>query len=187
MWPYNKGAICLAKEIRELKNWKLWWVWLQYMRSHLDVFLEECLGVRLKDTQKVEARAIGNGTDVKIVSSRGYGKSWLIAHCAFGLAILYPETHIAIVSATAAQATIVMRKIRDFVGQYPEYLKEVEIVGRDPVPISRIPPTRLRGPAPPATRAPQALAGRRTPGRQGHVAAHGQGTACGPLPHWSIR
>ena len=127
----------MAKEVRELKNWKLWWVWLQYMRSHLDVFIEQCLGVKLKDTQKVEARAIGNGTDVKIVSSRGYGKSWIIGHCAFALAILYPETNIAIVSATAAQATIVMRKIRDFVGQYPEYLKEVDVVGRDPVPISK--------------------------------------------------
>lgn len=127
----------MAKEIRELKNWKGWWVWLQYMRSHLDVFLEECMGVKLKDTQKVEARMIGNGTDVKVVSSRGYGKSWIIGHCAFALGILYPESNIAVVSATAAQATIVMRKIRDFVGQYPEYLKEVDIVGRDPVIISK--------------------------------------------------
>lgn len=66
------------------------------------------------------ARAFGNGTNVKIVQNRGYGKSWLIAWCCIGLATLYPGSNIAVVSATATQATIVLRKIQGFVALYPQ-------------------------------------------------------------------
>lgn len=93
--------------------------------------------VKLKDTQQVIARACGNATNIKLVKNRGYGKSWLVAWIAIALALLYPDTPIAVVSATAQQATIVLRKIRSFVDMYPELLPQIRIVGREPVVISK--------------------------------------------------
>lgn len=73
----------------------------------------------LKDVQKVCARAIGRAINIRIVKSRGFGKTWLLAWCAIALAVLYPNTSIGVVSATAAQATLVLKKIKKFVVQYP--------------------------------------------------------------------
>lgn len=58
-------------QIKELKDIKTWWIQILFWRSHLDIFLERVMKVKLKDTQKVIARACGNGTNVKLVKSRG--------------------------------------------------------------------------------------------------------------------
>lgn len=63
-------------QIKALEQWDIWWDQILFWRSHLDISIEEMFGVKLKDTQKVVARAIGNGTDIKVVKSRGYGKTW---------------------------------------------------------------------------------------------------------------
>lgn len=55
----------------EPKDIKTWWIQILYWRSHLDVFIVDVLGVKLKDTQRVIARAIGNGVYSDIVQSRG--------------------------------------------------------------------------------------------------------------------
>lgn len=101
------------------------------------MFITNVLRVKLKDTQQVIARACGNATNIKLVKSRGYGKSWLVAWIAIALALLYPDTPIAVVSATAQQATIVLRKIRSFVDMYPELLPQIKMVGREPVVVSK--------------------------------------------------
>lgn len=122
--------------ITELKDYKTWWTQILFWRTHLDVFLERVMKVKLKDTQKVVARACSEGTNIKVVKSRGYGKSWLIAWIAIAIAILYPDTPVAVVSATARQATIVMKKILSFTQTYPELLPQIRINGRDPVVIT---------------------------------------------------
>ena len=43
--------------ITELKDYKTWWTQILFWRTHLDVFLERVMKVKLKDTQKVVARA----------------------------------------------------------------------------------------------------------------------------------
>ena len=53
------------------------------------------------------------------------------------MAVLYPGTYIAVVSATAAQATLVLKKIQGFVALYPQLLSEINVTGRDPVVISK--------------------------------------------------
>ena len=68
-----------VSQIRELKDIQTWWRQTLYWRTHLDVYLRDVYGVNLKDTQQVCARAIGNKANVKIVKSRGYGKSYLVA------------------------------------------------------------------------------------------------------------
>lgn len=43
-----------------IKNEVLWAKQVFYWRTHLDCFIVEYLGVKLKDTQRVVARAFGN-------------------------------------------------------------------------------------------------------------------------------
>lgn len=57
----------------EPKDIETWWVQILYWRTHVDSFICDVLGVALKDTQRVVARAIGNGDISDIVKSRGYG------------------------------------------------------------------------------------------------------------------
>ena len=63
-------------QVREISNWDDWARLIAFYRTHLDVFIEDYFGAALKDTQKIIARAFGNGTNLKIVKSRGYGKTW---------------------------------------------------------------------------------------------------------------
>lgn len=42
----------------------------------MDVFIEQYFGAKLKDTQRVVARSFGNCQNLKLVQSRGYGKTW---------------------------------------------------------------------------------------------------------------
>ena len=53
------------------------------------------------------------------------------------MAVLYPGTYIAVVSATAAQATLVLKKVQGFVSLYPQLTSEINVTGRDPVVISK--------------------------------------------------
>ena len=93
--------------------------------------------VKLKDTQQVIARAASEATDIKVVENRGYGKTWTTAWIAIAIAILYSNTPIIVVSATAQQATLVIKKIASFVDVYPELLPQIKMVGRDPVVVSK--------------------------------------------------
>ena len=96
----------------------------------------EVLEVELKDTQRVIARAIGNGDRIFLTKSRGYGKTWLTALCACALAILYPGSMIAVVSGTAQQATLVLKKIDDELIKIPQILREIDAKGHAPVQVS---------------------------------------------------
>lgn len=55
------------------KDIATWQEQIEFWKTHLDVFLEDVLGLRLKDVQRVMARAIGNCTTGYIVASRGFG------------------------------------------------------------------------------------------------------------------
>ena len=66
----------MAQQIRDIKAVKLWATQILFWRTHLDVFIEEYFGIRLKDTQKIVARQFGNCDNLMAVKSRGYGKSW---------------------------------------------------------------------------------------------------------------
>lgn len=101
------------------------------------MFIQQYFGVKLKDTQQVVARAVGLASNSRVVKSRGYGKTWLIAWCAVAIAILYPGTQIGVVSATAAQATLVLKKIKRFTRQYPILAGEMVPTGKDFVRISK--------------------------------------------------
>lgn len=93
--------------------------------------------VNLTKEQQVLARACSNATNVKLVASRGAGKSWFTAWLCIAIATLYTDCPIGVVSATAQQATIVLRKIYSFVNTYPELLPQIKITGREPVVISK--------------------------------------------------
>ena len=80
----------------------LWEKQIQYYRTHLDVFIEQAAApIRLTRDQKIMVRATGNNEDIKEVCSRGFGKSWLAALCAWGISVLYPGSKVVCVSSTA--------------------------------------------------------------------------------------
>lgn len=66
-------------QAREIRNTKAWALQIRYWRTHLDTFIMDYLGCKLKDTQRVVARQFGNCENLMVVKSRGYGKTWLVA------------------------------------------------------------------------------------------------------------
>lgn len=108
-----------------------------YWRTHLDVFIEEYFGVKLKDVQKVEARMFGNCDTLYFVQSRGFGKTWLTAVCCLAMGVLYPGSLIAVISGTAEQATLVPKKIDTYFRKYENILREIDTNGRMAVQLNR--------------------------------------------------
>lgn len=72
-----------------------------------------------------------------VVKSRGYGKTWLVALCCIAIGVLYPGSMIAVVSGTAEQATLIVKKIQDYFIRNPEIMREIQSDGHRPVQLSR--------------------------------------------------
>lgn len=133
----TRGSARGLKPEDALRNKELWAKQILFWRTHLDCFIVDYLGVKLKDTQRVVARAFGNSANLDIVKSRGYGKTWLTAICCIAMAILYPGSLIAVASRTAEQATLVLKKIDDIFSKNPAILAEIECNNHRPVQINR--------------------------------------------------
>lgn len=118
-------SIDKASQIRELKNYLAWQKQIWYWRTHLDRFIEDYFKIRLKPSQRVDARILGNFQSIDLVKNRGAGKTWLIAICAIALGVLYPGSSIAVISSTAEQAVLVVKKIEEKFLQYPDVLREI--------------------------------------------------------------
>lgn len=84
----------------------------------------------------MEARQFGNCHTINFVQSRGFGKTWLTAICCLAMGVLYPGSLIAVVSGSAMQATLVLKKINDFFVSFPDVLREIDTNGRKPVKLS---------------------------------------------------
>lgn len=94
-------------------NMDVWEEQIIFYRKHLDIFIEDVFyPIKLTRDQHVIARAFGNSSDIKIVQSRGSGKTWLTAICCAAICALYPGTIVAVASGTAAQATLVLQKLK---------------------------------------------------------------------------
>ena len=72
-----------------------------------------------------------------VVKSRGYGKTWLTALCCIAMGVLYPGSLIAVVSGTAEQATLIVKKIQDYFIHNSEIMREIQCDGHRPVQLSR--------------------------------------------------
>lgn len=72
-----------------------------------------------------------------VVKARGYGKTWLTALCCIAMGVLYPGSLIAVVSGTAEQATLIVKKIQDYFIRNPEIMREIQCDGHRPVQLSR--------------------------------------------------
>lgn len=100
-----------------------------FWRDHLDIAIEQMFApIKLTRDQHVIARAFGRGSDVKIVQSRGSGKTWLVALCCAATCVLYPGTVCAVVSGTAAQATIVLQKLKLISDQNPNLAMKFQLL-----------------------------------------------------------
>ena len=71
------------------------------------------------------ARAFGRCSDIKNVQSRGAGKTWLTALCCHAMCCLYPGTPVIVCSGTAAQATLVLAKLKDLAAQNANIAQEL--------------------------------------------------------------
>lgn len=131
------ASIEKASQIRELRNYEAWAKQIWYWRTHLDRFIEEYFKVKLKPFQRVDARIFGNYRNIDFVKNRGAGKTWLIAICCLAMGVLYPGSSIAVISSTAEQAVLVVKKIDEkFIG-YPDVLREIDCTRHNhPVQIS---------------------------------------------------
>ena len=95
--------------------------------SLLAIFIEDAFApIKLTRDQHVIARAIGNNDDLKIVQSRGSGKTWLTALCAHAMCCLYPGTLVAVCAGTAEQATLVFQKLKILAEQNPSIANEMQ-------------------------------------------------------------
>lgn len=120
------ASIEKASQIREIKNYEAWAKQIWYWRTHLDRFIEEYFKIKLKPQQRVDARIFGLTQNADFVKNRGAGKTWLIAICCIAMGVLYPGSLMAVISSTAEQAVLVVKKIDDkFVG-YPDVLREID-------------------------------------------------------------
>lgn len=93
------------------------------------MFIEDYFGIKLKDVQKVQARAFGNCDDLVFVQSRGFGKTWITALCCLAIGVLYPNSPVSVVSGTFDQATLVLKKIQSEFSQNPNILREIAGTG----------------------------------------------------------
>lgn len=97
-----------------------------FYRDHLDIFIEDAFPpIKLTRDQHVIAREFGRGDDLKIVQSRGSGKTWLTAVCCHAICCLYPGTIVAVCSGTALQATLVLQKLKLLTEQNPNIANEL--------------------------------------------------------------
>ena len=114
-----------------ITNWDLMEEQVQFYRDHLDIFIEDQFPpIKLNKTQHVIARAFGRDDDMKAVCSRGYGKTFLIALCAFAVCCLYPGTLVCVCSGTADQATLVFQKLKPMIEQNKNLASELVSNGR---------------------------------------------------------
>ena len=119
------AAIDRASQIRDIKNFDAWAKQIWYWRTHLDRFIEEYFKIKLKPSQRVDARIFGLYRNIDLVKNRGAGKTWLIAICCIALGVLYPGSLIAVISSTAEQAVLVVKKIEEKFLVYPDVLREI--------------------------------------------------------------
>ena len=109
-----------------ITNWDLMEEQIMFYRDHLDIAIEDLFPpIHLTRDQHVIARMFGRGDDIKIVQSRGSGKTWLIALCAFTMCVLYPGTVVGVCSGTAMQATLVLQKLKMIADQNPNVANEI--------------------------------------------------------------
>lgn len=114
-----------ASQIREIKNYDAWAKQIWYWRTHLDRFIEDYLKIKLKPYQRVDARIFGLYRNMDFVKNRGAGKTWEIALFCLAIGILYPGSLIAVISSSAEQAVLVVKKIEEKFLVYPEILREI--------------------------------------------------------------
>lgn len=119
----RRDSTVLTADIRE-DNFK---GWIELFRSNIDVFMEDYLGMRLYEYQRLLVRTMHNSRSSTIIAARATAKSFLVGAYANAMAILYPGLQIVLVAPTKEQAGLLIgKKIRDELYQvYPNIAKEI--------------------------------------------------------------
>lgn len=113
-----------------ITDWDLMEEQVQFYRDHLDIFIEDQYApIKFTNTQRIIAREFGLSHDVKVVCSRGYGKTFVMGVCCFAMCCLYPGTIVRICSGTAAQAALTLGKIKALVDRNKNMQAELKLDG----------------------------------------------------------
>lgn len=109
-----------------ITNWDAMEEQIIFYRTHLDIAVEDLFApIKLSRVQHVLMREFGNCIDTQLCCTRGLGKTWLAIVGAFTLCVLYPGSNILVVSATAQQATIALKKLKQLVDQNANIRNEI--------------------------------------------------------------
>ncbi|NYC95074.1 hypothetical protein [Clostridium acetobutylicum] len=123
----ESNKIVKENTVENPKEWEkqVWW-WRQY----LDIFIENYFStekspVRFYDFQKVIVRECGNCSIVRDTEARSMGKTFKMSRVLAGLAILYPQNKILIVSNTVRQAILTVKYINDLGEENANFAREI--------------------------------------------------------------
>lgn len=126
----RKKPICIIKKTEisqsRMKRMK---DWITFYRRNLQLFVHHYFGVTtLHNYQKMILYEMGVKNELTISASRATAKSWTIALGALGIAVLYPNSEVVIVSSTKGQAGVIIGKMQGFIADYPNIEREIQRV-----------------------------------------------------------
>lgn len=102
-------------------------IWVSFYRQNIHRFAIDYLGIRLKPFQVVLLYMIERNLKSCLITSRGLGKSWLIALYCCCRAILYPGQKIIVSCETKEQSRNLIREkiVNELMNMSPNLKKEI--------------------------------------------------------------
>lgn len=125
--PATTHAYSVTKKNElHLKNIDGWARQINFWRTHLDVFIEDYFKVKLYPFQQLVVRDIGNCIYVFDDESRGLGKTFKMALVLPAFCVLYPGIECLVVSRSARQAVITVKKVKQIYDSNEQLRREVK-------------------------------------------------------------
>lgn len=102
--------------------------WIGFYREHIDQFIEDYIGIRLKLFQKIILVMMDHNLYFLFLAARGIGKTFIIAVYCCARCILYPGTKIVVASGSRKQGNLILEKIvsGEILGYSPNLQREVK-------------------------------------------------------------
>lgn len=102
-------------------------IWADFYRQNIHRFVADYLGIQLKPFQVVLLYMIEKSNLVSLITSRGLGKSWLVALYCCCRAILYPGQKIVVSTETKDQSRRLIREkiVNELMDMSPNLRREI--------------------------------------------------------------
>lgn len=102
-------------------------IWCDFYRQNMHRFVADYLGIQLKPFQVVLLYMIERSNLISLITSRGLGKSWLVALYCCCRCILYPGQKIVVSTETKDQSRRLIREkiVNELMDMSPNLRKEI--------------------------------------------------------------